>query len=260
MPRHKIVAVRPRGPQARRLQQGLLEYHDFRALRASDPLREQIDALGLWQGERLKQTHSDLYGSPLYRQGLDFLLEDLYCPRAFTQRDEDFERVFPTLVRLLPESALQIVANLVELNLLTQQLDRQMVQVLHQDMGAPPLNPDTYAEAFRRGDSQERYRQVDLVADIGQGLQRYVDSRSLRVALKMTEGAAQMAGVGELHRFLTRGFRVFREMKGVDKLLETIVSRETWILERMLAGEPLPVVVPEDPQSPGEVRSRVLPG
>lgn len=246
MPRHKLIAIQPRGPQARRLQQGLLEYHDFRATRAADPLRQEIDALGRWQSERLKQTHEDLYTSPQYRHGLDFLLEDLYNPRAFTQRDEDFERVFPTLVRLLPETALEIVADLVVLNLMTQQLDRQLVQILHHEMGAPALSRATYAEAFRQGDTQQRYTQVALVAAIGKGLQRYVDSRSLRVALKMTEGAAHMAGVGELHQFLTRGLRVFREMKGVDRLLKKIVSRETWILEQMLAGHPLPARAPAD--------------
>lgn len=246
MPRHKLVAVRPRGPQAQRLQHGLLAYHDFRNSRDADPLRDEIDALGRWQAQRLKQTHHDLYHSPHYRQGLDFLLEDLYTPRAFNQRDEDFERVFPTLVRLLPESALRIVADLVELNLLTQQLDRELTHVLHQDLGAPALDRKSYAEAFRHcGNPDLRYRQVNLVAAIGTGLQRYVDSRSLRVALKMTERAAAMAGVGELHRFLTRGFRVFREMQDVDRLLDKIVRRETWILEQILAGHALPEDVPD---------------
>ena len=246
MPRHKLIAIRPRGPQAQRLQRKLLDYNDFRSIRNADPLRQYIDELGQWQAQRLKQTHDDLYYSPSYREGLNFLLEDLYTPRAFTQRDEDFERVFPTMVRLLPESALAIVADLVELNLLTQNLDRQLVHVLHYEMGGPELENSAYAEAFRRCDNADsRYRQVRLVAQIGQDLQRYVDSRSLRVALKMTEGAAQMAGVGELHQFLRRGFRIFREMKGVDRLLDKIVRRETWILEQILAGQTLPEELPE---------------
>lgn len=246
MPRHKLVAVRPRGPQAQRLQQALLAYNDFRRVRDSDPLRRQIDDLGLWQAQRLKETHDDLYRNPGYRQGLNFLLEDLYAPQALAQRDEDFERVFPTLVRLLPESALAIVADLVELNLLTQELDRQLTHVLHGEMDDPVLSRQTYAEAFRRcNNKDQRYRQVRLTAQIGSDLQRYVDSRSLKVALKMTASAADMAGVGELHRFLTRGFRVFREMKGVDQLLDKILRRETWILEQILAGRPLPEEVPE---------------
>lgn len=261
MPRHKLVAIRPRGPQAQRLQQALLDYHDFRSTRDTDPFRDQIDALGRWQSQRLKQTHADLYRSPLYRQGLDFLLQDLYSPRQFSQRDEDFERVFPTLVRLLPESVLGIVADLIELNLLTQQLDRQLAQALQeqslqqkplqapaaeQRTGGPPWDRQRYAEAFRGCNNPgQRYRQIHLVADIGRGLQRYVDSRSLRIALRMTEGAAEMAGVGELHHFLTRGFRVFREMQGVDQLLDRIVHRETWILEQILAGHPLPETLPE---------------
>lgn len=251
MPRHKLVAINPRGPQALRLQRSMLDYHDYRQSRDADPLREHIEAIGRWQAERLKQTHSDLYESPHYREGLNFLLEDLYNPRSLEQRDEDFERVFPVMIRLLPESALQIVADLVELNLLTQDLDRKLVHTLHDEMGAPALTRETYAEAFRRSDSGRRRHQMRLVAEIGNGLQRYVGSRSLRFALKMTEGAAGMAGVGQLHHFLTRGFAVFREMKGVDNLLNRVVSRETWILEQILAGHPLPEAVPADiPDAP----------
>lgn len=249
MPRSKLVAVNPRGHQARRLQDNLLAYHDFRSYRDSDPLRADIDSLGRWQAERLKRTHKDLYRSAEYRQGLDFLLEDLYAPRAFAQRDDDFERVFPTMVRLLPEATLETVADLVELNLLTQQLDRQLVHTLHREMGAPALDRATYAEAFRRDDPASRRRQIQLVADIGADLQRYVDSRTLRIALRMTERAAEMAGVGDLHHFLTRGFQVFREMRGVDRLLDIIVRRETWILEQILAGAPLPVEVPPEADS-----------
>lgn len=247
MPREKLVAIQPRAPHARRLQKGMLEYHDFRSQRDAAPLRRQIDELGLWQSQRLKATHRDLYQTPHYREGLDFLLEDLYNPRAYERRDEDFERVFPTMVRLLPDSVLAIAADLVELNLLTQKLDRQLAHVLHHDLPAEALNRESYAEAFRKSaDVDQRYRQIALVAVIGANLQRYVDRRSLRVALRMTEGAAEMAGVGELHRFLTRGFRVFREMQGVDRLLEQIVRRETWVLEQIMAGHALPAELPED--------------
>lgn len=246
MPREKLVAIQPRSTEARRLQKSMLAYHDFRASRDDEPLRRQIDELGLWQSRRLKETHRDLYLAPQYHDGLDFLLEDLYNPRAYNRRDEDFERVFPTMVRLLPDSVLAIAADLVELNLLTQQLDRQLAEVLHHDLQASALDCVSYAEAFRRSaEAAQRYRQIELVAVIGENLQRYVDRRSLRVALRMTEGAAEMAGVGELHRFLTRGFRVFREMRGVDRLLERIVRRESWILEQIMAGHPLPTELPE---------------
>ncbi|MFE8070686.1 hypothetical protein QQM79_06465 [Marinobacteraceae bacterium S3BR75-40.1] len=245
MSREKLLKTQPRSPNARRLRELMLDYHAFRNERRNYPLRPQLDALAQWQAGRLRETHADLYRSPAYQEGLDFLLEDLYDTSNFERRDDDVERVFPVMVRMLPDSALYTVARLVELNLLSQKLDMELADILFAEMAADVINPDNYAEAYRRSDRhQDRLHQIQLVANIGDDLQTYVESRTLRFALRVTERPAEMAGLGKLHGFLRRGMHAFRAMGDVDKLLSRIIERETWVLEQMMAGNALPVTLP----------------
>lgn len=254
--RHKLIQTRPRSANARRLQQLLLTYNHFRQERRNHPLSELIDALGQWQAARLRATHRDLYRMPRYREGLDFLLDDLYAPRNFSRRDDDVDRIFPTLVRILPESALHTLSELVELNLISQQLDLTLAQSLHHHLGVDKpqmarLSYADYARGYRFcGDHNKRMRQIELVGGIGRDLERYVTNRALRMALRASERPAAMAGLEELHRFIREGCRVFRAMDGVDELLERVVARENWLLGQMLAGHPLPDRLPEDLAGP----------
>jgi len=236
--REKLTQTRTRTENAARLKSLLIEYHDFRQVRDTEPSRSRVAALSQWQAERLKTTHQDLYQDSRYRAGLDFLLEDLYSPQALTRRDDDIDRVFPVMVRLLPDALLHTVGELVELNLLTQRLDRHLAQELFTVMSCRHIDAAAYAQAYRRsGQRDERLRQIQLVANIGDDLERYVGSRTVSFALSVTEGAAEMAGLGELHRFLRRGLAAFRAMEGVQQLLTRIVTRETEVLEALYRGD-----------------------
>ncbi|MGM0449470.1 MAG: FFLEELY motif protein [Pseudomonadota bacterium] len=246
MYRYKLTQTQTRTPNARRLQELMLDYHDFRQERVGHPLEPSIEALGRWQARRLRETHSDLYESPRYQEALDFLLEDLYAPQDFSRRDDDFDRIFPYLIRLSPDSALLTLSQLVELNLISQRLDLAMAEWLTQEKGLDAAGveamPDAaYAEAYRAcGQVDVRRRQIELVDAVGRDLERYVNNRSLRMGLKMMHQPARMAGLAELYGFITNGVQAFRAMGGVSELLETIRKRETRIMERVLAGEPLP--------------------
>lgn len=238
MYREKLTQTRTRTANAGRLQALLIDYHDFRQRRDNEPEATAVAALCQWQAERLKDTHRDLYQDARYRPGLDFLLEDLYSPQALTARDDDIDRVFPVMVKLLPDALLKTVSELVELNLLTQRLDRMLAAVLFSRMGCRYIDPGVYAEAYRRtGQRHERLRQIQLVANIGDDLDRYVGSRTVSFALSITQGAAEMAGLGELHGFLRRGFAAFRAMEGVEDLLSQIVIRESAVLEGLFQGD-----------------------
>ncbi|WP_077529491.1 FFLEELY motif protein [Vreelandella utahensis] len=246
MYRYKLTQTQTWTPNARRLQELMLSYHDFRQERVGHPLEPSIEALGRWQAARLRETHRDLYESPRYHEALDFLLEDLYAPQDFSRRDDDFDRIFPYLVRLSPDSALFTLSQLVELNLISQRLDLAMSEWLTHERGLDvsgieAMSDATYAEAYRAcGQVTDRRRQIELVDAVGRDLERYVNHRSLRMGLKMVHQPARMAGLGELYRFITEGVHAFRAMGGVSELLETIRERETRIMDRILAGEPLP--------------------
>ena len=248
MYRERLVATDVHTENAHRLKHLLLEYHDFRQHKAGHPLRDEAHQVADWQAERLKNTHLDLYRHPGYHTGLEFLLTDLYAPAGMTRRDDNIDRVFPKMVKWLPDHLLATFAGLVELNLITQSLDLELAEILaQQGFSATGLDDERYCEAYRTGNQLTiRKRQLALVAETGQELDRYVRNRSLGWLLSMTRGPAEMADLGDLHSFLHRGYCAFRKMNRVDLLIDRLLSREQRVMDNILAGHPTPFSLPDD--------------
>ncbi|MDX1633309.1 MAG: hypothetical protein R3280_01600 [Marinobacter sp.] len=254
MYRQRLAGTPVTTDSARRLQNRLLSYHDFRQHKSQHPLARGLAALGDWQAARLRHTHADLYHQPGYHQGLEFLLTDLYAPAGMTRRDDNLDRIFPRIVKWLPENLQDTLAGLVELNHVTQRLDLTLLENLAAlglpaaDLTIGALDDQTYCEAFRAGDPDERERQIALVAEVGQQLDRYVRNRSLGWLLSMSRAPAEMAELSDLHSFMYRGYRAFQAMERVDRLIKEVVRRESEVMARILAGHPAPFSVATEAQ------------
>lgn len=250
MYRDRLIHTPIHSESAHRLQQQLLTYHDFRHHKANHPLEPVLADLGQWQSERLKGTHRDLYNHPDYHQGLSFLLSDLYTPSGMTRRDDNIDRIFPKMVKWLPDHLLDTFAGLVELNRVTQQLDLGLAETLtERGYRIDDLQEWQYCDAYRAsGQHQQREDQIRLVADAGRQLDRYVRNRTLGWLLTMTRSPADMAGLGDLHDFLHRGYSAFRAMDDVETLIAQLVERERKVLSQILANTPSPFDVLTDHQ------------
>ena len=248
MYRERLVATPVTSDSARRLQKLLLEYHDFRQHKSAHPLLDDTFKVADWQARRLKATHRDLYEHPGYHTGLEFLLTDLYAPAAMTHRDDNIDRVFPKMVKWLPDHLLGTLAGLVELNLITQRLDLELAEVIHRrQLPVDTLTVPAYCEAFRQSEQLIlRERQITLIADVGLQLDRYVRNRTLGWLLSMSRSPAEMAGLTDLHSFLHRGHSAFRKMDDVELLIERLVARERQVLDNILSGRPEPFRLPGD--------------
>lgn len=247
MYRQRLVATAVHSDNARQLQHWLLAYHDFRQHPNQQSLQPQSTQVAHWQAIRLKQTHHDLYQNPGYQQGLEFLLSDLYAPAEISGRDDNVDRVFPKMVKWLPDHQLRTLARLVELNLLTQQLDHNLaIQLQKHQVDATELATEDYCLAYRQAnDHIERMRQIELIADVGHRLDHYVRNRTLGWLLSMGRGPAEMAGLQDLHSFLHRGYSAFRCMDNVGRLIDRLVRREQQIMDNILAQQPQPFVLPD---------------
>lgn len=248
MYRERIIGTDVRSDSARRLQQLLLDYHDFRHTKAGHRLLDSTFSIADWQASRLKLTHQDLYQQPAYHAGLQFLLTDLYAPASMTRRDDNIDRVFPKMVKWLPDHLLETLSGLVELNLITQQLDLELAERLEEhDIQASILTTEQYCQAYRASQKlEQRRKQVILVADVGQQLDRYVRNRTLGWLLSMSRTPAEMANLSDLHDFLHRGYSAFRKMDKVDLLIDRLVTREQRVMENIINGHPEPFSLPDD--------------
>jgi hypothetical protein len=226
------------GDLARALAQVLAQ----NAERAANPiLAGALERLRAWQSRRLRNTYADLAASPRYAPAIAFFQYYLYGGRDFSRRDDDLKRIVPAMRRMLPDGVIACVAQAVELNALSHELDQRLLSRLPRVDGR--FTVADYCRAYRRaGGFAERLRQIRLIGQVGATLDRYVHKRLVRGGLAMMRRPAHVAGLAALQDFLERGFAAFRAMNGAGEFLATIESRETTLHEAIVAGsnEPFP--------------------
>jgi len=219
------------------LKRFLAEARDLRLAAAADPVRGQRrDRLRAWQAARLAKTHADLLASPQFSIAATFFLSDLYGPKDFSERDTEMEKVLPIMTTMLPVSGLRTLLLAVEVDALSERFDAEMVAVLGKRLDQDGLALDDYAAAYRQvGDRDGRELQIRLIGETGEALDALAHKTFAGAALKLMHGPAQLAGLGELHAFLERGFNAFRSLRRADEFLETIVQRERELMVSLFA-------------------------
>jgi hypothetical protein len=218
--------------------------------RAHPDLGRGLERLAAWQAARMGRTYADLASQSRYADAIAFFQSDLYGPSDFAQRDADLARVVPVMTRMLPGRVIATVAQAMELNTLSHELDRALLRRLPRADGT--FTVAEYCDAYRRPDERPaRERQIGLIGDIGAGLDDYVTTPFIHAALVMMRGPARLAGVAVLHDFLERGFDAFRKMHGAVEFLATIDRREREIMEAIFAGATTPFPDPGVGSSPG---------
>jgi hypothetical protein len=225
-------------PEAQQILQYLREVAAEREVRASDAaLATRVGAIKAFQHARFMQTYADLLAGGRYARAARFFLDDLYGPRDFTQRDDQFARVVPGMARLFPRETAHTVLLLSELHALSERMDTGMGR---EHPGAV-VNGASYGLAWRAvGRPDWRERQIVLMLAVGEALDRYTRSALMRHSLRLMRGPAHAAGLGALQEFLERGFDTFREMRGADGFLSLVAQRERDLAMRLFAGDAAP--------------------
>jgi hypothetical protein len=186
-----------------------------------------------WQSDRLARTHGDLLETPRYRAAATFFLSELYGPADQSGRWAEIERVMPLTVTLLPVAGLEVVADAVELDTLSESLDADMAAAL----GPRPLDDAAYGDAYRQtGRHGDREKQIGLIHDLGMALDHLSKLPMVPATLKAMRVPAKFAGLGGLQNFLQRGFQAFSAMAGTEEFVNTIVAREVKLSKAMFAG------------------------
>lgn len=221
---------------AKLIQDQLRAVETERATRAHEEgLDAKVRTIKEFQQRRFRHTYSDLLSSQRHGAACHFFLEELYGPRDFSQRDEQFAKVVPSLVRLFPKEIVDTVASLAELHALSERLDTEMGRHLV----LPRVDAVSYSKAWRAtGQTAQRARQIDLTLDVARSLDLLTRRPLLRNVLRLMRPPARAAGLGELQQFLERGFETFRAMRGAQDFVATVERRERE-LSTALFGESL---------------------
>lgn len=195
-----------------------------------------VDRVKDFQHARFARSYADLLASPRYKKAARFFLDDLYGPHDFSDRDAQFARVVPALVRLFPANVVSTVRTLSSLHALSEELDTEMGE----SIGDEPLDARAYQRAWQAiGRAPDRQRQIDLMMEIGVALERYTGNLLLARSLRMMRGPAKVAGLKSLQDFLESGFDAFRAMRGASEFLDTIARRESELAKKLFGSDPV---------------------
>lgn len=218
----------------------------YRAWRShhDEAFRQHFIAVQQHQAARLSHTHADLLSDPRYHAITEFFLAELYGGLDLTELAREMERALPIATRLLPESVMRTSAVALELNALTGELDEAVTTMLFDTMGVTEITDKAIIEAYRACDHQaERHHQMEMLAELGGGLDRYVRSRVIYATFKIAHRPAKMAGLGGLYDFLGRGFDVMRPMGSAHDFVSLFVGRELAIVDNIYAGKSDPYAI-----------------
>lgn len=206
-----------------------------RARRQANPaLALRLHAIKAYQQRRFSHTYADLLGSERYCSAARFFLDELYGPRDFSQRDAQFARVVPALVRLFPQDIVDVVGTLARLHALSEQLDTTMAMHLSD----PHIDAARYLAAWRTtGEPAQRVRQIELTLEVGNALDQLVHQPLLRQSLRVMRTPARLAGLADLQAFLERGFDTFRAMRGAGQFLRWVEQRERTLVAALFDGD-----------------------
>lgn len=211
----------------------------LRRMHAADAtLGRQVRAVKHFQHQRFARTYRDLLALPSQGAAARFFLEDLYGPGDFSERDDQFARIVPALVRLFPGEIVGTVSKLSALHALSEDLDTTMAGHL----AAESIDMSTYRHAWQAtGHPEQRQAQIELMLEVGQALSRYTRRPMLRHSLRLMRGPARIAGLGKLQEFLERGFDTFHALPDPAAFLNTITTRErqiaAWLFAEKADGE-----------------------
>ena len=151
-----------------------------------------------------------------------------------TQRDRDVRRAWRYFKRALPPAALEAMRRAIMLDVLSTELDHAMVTAL----GDQPLTGATYGQAYRQvGRADDRRRQIDLVLDVGNALERITRHAWIATALRAAHVPAYLAGFRALQDFLERGFAAFQGMQGGQDFLRIVREREMRLMHAWFSAE-----------------------
>lgn len=219
------------------MRQGLAEIQRLRDRETADPdLAARLAELRDWQGERLAATYMDLSAQPRFTAAITFFREDLYGGNDFSDRDRDFERIFPVMVRMLPGKVLATVNEVVNLHRVSERLDHAMCEYLN-----PHFTCEDYVRAWNEvGQREARARQIDDIGKVANALNRIVRKGVIRALLKVMHGPAHAAGLGAMQGFLERGFQAFRAMGNAQEFVQVIQARESMIMQNLFAESAQP--------------------
>ena len=197
-------------------------------------IEEALIEIRRYQTERLKATYADFSEKPEYTHLVTFFFTQIYGTQDFGFRNESIKTLHQRLKGVLKGEIIEAVGKVIELNDLTEMLDRQMAEAWLSRGGQPPLNDASYRDIYRSlNNYRHRVRQIELLVDATAAIHRISRSWWVGMSLKAVHTAAHLAGYGKIMDSLEAGYAAFHNIRDIKPFLEAVKSREIALNDRL---------------------------
>jgi hypothetical protein len=227
--------------------QEMLKHYRTLKFHQDSILASRLTALQNWQKKRMQHTHAALFAVPEHQLMTQYFLTRLYGGADFDILAGQFERVINAakkFERLVPSSTIQTGCEAIELAVLAIELDQQLAECMTSDFKYNQLgeiDDDFVLDLYRQTNQTEsRYRQLDLLDNLGSNLDKYVRSFIVQSAFKISKGAAERHHFDPLYYFLGEGFAAMKPLKSAGVFVGVYTLHERQIIERIQSGTPNP--------------------
>lgn len=217
---------------SKKLYENLISAKNYRLLAKNDKSLGEIKSqLKKFQIERLKVTHAEFLNSPNTAKATNFFLNELYSEKDLTKRDNDLEKILPMMEKLFPLNILEVVAQAIQLDALTECLDNKMATNLVLN-----FTEEQYLNTYKKKTSKEdRILQIKLTEALGNSLCNLINIPFLNTTLKIMKLPAKLASLQDMHQFLEEGFSTFKNTREPKKFVQKLIEKELELLEEIYA-------------------------
>nr|WP_174507272.1 hypothetical protein [Acinetobacter sp. Marseille-Q1620] len=216
-----------------------LNYHQ-------DPvLNQRLREVQSWLKQRILHTHQDFFQQPRHELMAQYFMNRLYGGPDFDPLAIQIERLLKyahKAEKIIPENAIRTGLKSVGLALLAMQLDEEVAEQLLKDYPAnTPLNDEIMRQTFIKLDQADaRYKQLDLLDELGESLDKYMRSFIMYTAFKMCKGAAHKYNFDLMYEFIGEGFVAMKPLKSAAQFIKTFTVEERRIVNNVHSGKENP--------------------
>jgi hypothetical protein len=209
--------------------------NDLHAEYSADPLlRDSYPQFINWQLKYLLTYFEDMQRNADQAAAVAFVVSDL-AGVEIMQRDRDFARVLPLMIRMLPDGVLAGAAAAMKLNASVLEINIAICRnLVNAGWDGTELSEYDYGGACRKAASYtDCMTLVELTTSLGRQLQQVIQMPLIGITLKAMRHPSRMTGFGALQNFLETGYRRFAALDDVDRFLIDIESHMKHIFTRV---------------------------
>ena len=187
-----------------------------------------------FQTKRLRETYADFSAQPEFAALVEFFFSQIYGTQDFGFRNESIKTLHQRLSGLLHGQIIDGIGKVIELNDLTENLDRRMAEEFIRRDVSKLSNIEIYGDVYRSLDNyDQRVHQINLMVEATKSIHHLSQMWLIGLSLKAVSKAAHIAGYGKIMDFLEAGYSAFHRVKNIRAFLDAVQSREMALNDRL---------------------------